>query len=124
VLIHELPQPQFGATHLIEGQWRINREAKTITVELQPGTLQDGVFTPHPRIGWTGSRIGPDRWADYVTYCETWDAAGRPRATAPLSCALEYMMLVEAGVRPLPETETETETENNEEELSGEDLEG
>jgi hypothetical protein len=103
-MIHALPQAQYGATHVREGQWRINRAAQTATVELQPGTLDgDGNFVAHPRIGWTESRIGPDRWADFVAYCESWDAEDRPLATLALSCALEYMALVDAGMRTLPE---------------------
>jgi hypothetical protein len=103
-MIHELPQAQYGATHVREGSWRINRAAQTATVELQPGTLDgDGNFVAHPRIGWTESRIGPDRWADFVAYCESWDAEDRPLATLALSCALEYMALVDMGMRQLPE---------------------
>jgi hypothetical protein len=104
-IIHELPQAQYGATHVREGVWRISRAAQTATVELQPGTMSGDVFVPHPRIGWTESRIGPDRWADFVAYCEAWDAHDRPRATLALSCALEYMSLVEAGLRPLEAAE-------------------
>lgn len=110
-MIHALPQPQYGATHVREGQWRINRESQSATVELQPGTLDaEGNFVPHPVIGWRESRIGPDRWDDAGAYVQVEFVAGeRPKMTAALSGLLEYMALVDAGYRPLPEPEAPAE---------------
>lgn len=102
-MIHALPQEQYGATHVREGGWRIDRTAQTMVVELEPGTVDaGGEFVPHPRMNWTESRIGPDRWEDFVSFTDSeFDAGDRPKATLALSAALEYMTLVDAGMRPL-----------------------
>jgi hypothetical protein len=105
MIIHELPVPQFGATHVLENRFCINRVTRTVIVEVRPGTVVPGgdgepdeVFVPHPVIGWVEKTIGPEHWDGWLAYCETWDAGDRPRATLALSCALEYMTMLDMGL--------------------------
>lgn len=109
MIIHELPVPKWGCTHVGEGAVRFNRSTGTgLSIELLPGTMEGGTFVKHPVIGWTDqlSRIGADRWADYVAFTENEFVPGdRPKATLWISAALEYCSLVDLGLRPLPEPE-------------------
>lgn len=44
-VIHELPEPLAGFTHIEEGRWHTDRAAKVVTVELRGGRILEVFFS-------------------------------------------------------------------------------